>query len=293
MRAIDSDFSSQGSRCAATLYLPETEQPPVVVMAHGFAAERTFRLPAFAERFASQGLAVLLFDYRNFGDSAGEPRNLVSPRRHLKDWAAAIEHARGLEPVDNSKIALWGTSLSGGHVLVAAAGNPDVSAVVSQVPFVDGAVVARNSPRQYVKEGARNGLRDLIRAALRMSPHYVPVVSEPGTFGLMNAPDSLPGYMALVPEDSDWENRAPARIALTLPFYRPIRYAIRIKCPVLVVTAEKDTLIPQSSMSKVAQRIRDCKLVRLPVKHFDVYTGDDFEQVVRLEGDFLAEHVGL
>jgi len=139
MKRIDADFVSKGLKCAAWLYLPEgAARPPVVVMAHGFAAERSFGLPAFAERFAEKGLAVLLFDYRNFGDSEGEPRNLVSPKRHLEDWRAAIAHARSLEAVDGTRLGLWGTSFSGGHVLVSAARDKGVRAVVAQVPFVDG-----------------------------------------------------------------------------------------------------------------------------------------------------------
>jgi pimeloyl-ACP methyl ester carboxylesterase len=293
MRTIESDFRSHGTRCAATIYLPEGGPAPVVVMAHGFAAQRDFRLPAFAEKFVEKGLAVLLFDYRNFGESDGAPRNLVSPHRHLQDWAAAIGHARGLEQVDTTKMALWGTSFSGGHVLVTAARNPWVSAVVSQVPFVDGLAVAKSTPLKCATEGIVHGLRDMSRAVAQAPPHYVPVVTEPGTFGLMSTPDSLPGYMALVPAGSAWENRAPARIELTLPLYRPVRYATRIRCPVLIVCAEKDSLIGQASVVKTARRIRDCKLVRLPVGHFDVYVGEEFERVADLEGDFLRDRLGL
>ena len=65
-----SDFTSHGVRCSGDLYLPAgLEHPPVVVMAHGFASERCFRLPSYAERFAGAGMAVYLFDYRCFGKS--------------------------------------------------------------------------------------------------------------------------------------------------------------------------------------------------------------------------------
>ena len=86
----DIDFAWHGSRCAGWLYLPRAVvRPPLVIMAHGFGAERTFGLEPFAERFARAGLATFLFDYRCFGDSDGEPRNLISPRRQLEDWEAA------------------------------------------------------------------------------------------------------------------------------------------------------------------------------------------------------------
>jgi alpha-beta hydrolase superfamily lysophospholipase len=52
-------------------------------MAHGFATERTFGLQPFVERFIGAGWAVLTFDYRGFGESEGEPRLLVSPKKHI------------------------------------------------------------------------------------------------------------------------------------------------------------------------------------------------------------------
>ena len=107
-------------------------------MAHGFAGQKDFGLQPYAEHFAAKGMAVFLFDYRNFGGSEGEPRNLVNPWRHLADWKAALSHVRTLNSVDGSRIALWGTSFSGGHVMVTAARQVGIKAVVAQVPFVDG-----------------------------------------------------------------------------------------------------------------------------------------------------------
>jgi pimeloyl-ACP methyl ester carboxylesterase len=290
MKRIDADFSSRGARCAAWLYLPDPAgRPPVVVMAHGLAAERSFRLPAFAERFAGRGLAVLLFDYRNFGDSEGEPRNWISPARHLEDWAAAIRHARGLREVDAGRIALWGSSFSGGHVLVAAARDQNIAAVVSQVPFVDGIAVARGFDWKFTVTGLGHGLSDLGRILTWREPHYVPVVADPGTFALMNTPESKPGYLALVPEGSSWKNQAPARIILTLPLYRPLRAAPRLHCPVLLIGAEKDSLIPIRAVEKLAGRIKQVRLEKVAAGHFDVYAGDMFEKVVKLEADFLVE----
>ena len=110
----ESTFLSHGIRCQGTFLLPHSESPqPVVVMAHGLAAERNFRLPAYAERFAAAGLAVFYFDYRNFGDSHGNPRNLVSPFRHVQDWLAAIEHVRTLPAINANRIGLWGSSFGG------------------------------------------------------------------------------------------------------------------------------------------------------------------------------------
>src|SRR5439155_8789479 len=106
----------------AWLYTPAGEGPyPVVVMAHGLGGQRRFRLDVHAERFAEAGLAALVFDYRHFGDSEGEPRQLVSIRGQLADWRAAIDFARGHHELDGGRLAIWGTSLAGGHVQVIAA----------------------------------------------------------------------------------------------------------------------------------------------------------------------------
>ncbi len=289
---IESDFSSRGTRCSGWLYLPEgVSEPPVVVMAHGFAAEKTFRLPAYAEVFADRGLAVFLFDYRNFGGSDGEPRNLVSPRRHLQDWRAAVSHVRSLPNVRTGKIALWGSSFSGGHVAVVAAGDPGITAIVSQVPFVDGLAALDSLVAAHTLKGLLAGFRDLGRILTFRSPYRVPVVEDPDRFGIMNRPDSKPGYLAIVPEESSWKNECPARILLAVPFYRPVSFASRVKCPALVLLAEKDTLIPTAAVERFAAGMPRAEVVRVPLGHFDVYRGDAFEETAEREADFLERHL--
>lgn len=291
MKRVESDFVSGGLRCAGWLYLPDgVKKPPVVVMAHGFAAERSFGLTAFAERFCEGGFAVFLFDYRNFGGSEGEPRNLVSVKMQLEDWRSALNHVRGLKEVDGERVALWGTSFSGGHVLVIAAQDQRVSAVVAQVPFVDGLATASSLGFKFVLRALAHGLRDVL-ASLAGRVHYVPVVSDPDEFAVMNTPGSKEGYLALVPEGSTWQNRCPARILLSIPFYRPVRYASKIKCPVLIIYAEKDTLIPPEAVRKTAGKIGDVKVIQLDAGHFDVYVKPLFEKVVEAELEFLHEKI--
>jgi pimeloyl-ACP methyl ester carboxylesterase len=293
MKRLDRNFQSHGLKCAGWLFLPEgAGKPPVVIMAHGIAAERTFRLPAFAEKFTARGLACFVFDYRNFGDSEGEPRNLVSPARHLEDWRRAIAHVRGIREINPDRIALWGSSFGGGHVLAIASEIPGLSAVVAQVPFVDGAVMLRYAPRSFIVQATLKGLRDLARALTFRKPYCVPVVAEPGEFALMSTPESKPGYLALVPPGSKWKNEAPARILLTLPRYRPALHADKITCPALIVIAQKDSLIPAREIEKAAARIPKVKIVKLPVNHFAVYIGEPFEQVSEIEGNFLKECLG-
>src|SRR5438874_7879452 len=135
---LDVAFPSAGDDCRGWLFVPDAENPPLVILGHGLGATREYGLEPFARRFADAGIAALAFTYRHFGDSGGQPRQLLDIERQLSDWAAALAYARGLDGIDTDRIALWGTSFAGGHVLVAAARDGDVAAVVSQCPFTDG-----------------------------------------------------------------------------------------------------------------------------------------------------------
>src|SRR5436190_2131382 len=77
MARTDVTFRSGDDTCAGWLYRPEGEGPyPIMLLAHGFSGVREARLWAYAERFCAAVLAALVFDYRHFGASGGEPRQL-------------------------------------------------------------------------------------------------------------------------------------------------------------------------------------------------------------------------
>lgn len=286
------EFTSQKTRCRGDLYYPASiDSPPVVIMAHGFGAERSFRLPAFAERFVRKGLAVLVFDYRGFGDSDGHPRNLVDPGRHLADWKSAIEYVRTLDKVDTKKIGLWGSSFSGGHVIVTASRDPDISAIVAQVPFVDSISSIRKQGLWYLLRATPHAVLDVTRMLTFRAPHHIKLVGKSDEFAVMNTPESYPGYMSMVPEDTDWQNQCPARVLLTFSTYRPVTHAGKVKCPALIMMGEQDSLIDADVVEQTAKAMPDCKLVRYPFGHFDIYTGDAFENAVSEQAAFFGEHL--
>jgi len=140
----DVRFTSGEDRISAWLYRPTGSGPaPLLVMAHGLGAVRTMRLDTYAERFSAAGYACLVFDYRNFGDSEGQPRQLLDIGMQLADWAAAVDYARTLPGIDHSRIGLWGTSFGGGHVIATAARLPGIATAVAQCPFTDGVASLR------------------------------------------------------------------------------------------------------------------------------------------------------
>jgi dienelactone hydrolase len=292
MRRDDIAFDSAGERCAAWLYTPEGEAPhPVVVLAHGFGGVRAARLGAFAERFAKAGLAALVFDYRHFGDSGGTPRQLLDVRRQLDDWRAAVAFARGLEGIDPDRVALWGTSFSGGHVAVIAAEDDRVAAAVSQGAFLDGIWALRAAGPRNIARLTAAGLRDELARLRGRGPHMLPVVGPPGGTAAMNHPDDEPGYRALFPADVVFRNEVAARIGLRVGLYRPIRNAGRIACPWLVCVADGDLVTPPQPALKAAGRAPQGEVRRYDAGHFDIYVGDTFERVVADQVAFLERHL--
>jgi alpha-beta hydrolase superfamily lysophospholipase len=290
---IDADFLSKGKKCGGWLYLPDMKaKPPVVIMAHGFAAERTFRLPAFAEKFAEKGMAVFLFDFRNIGSSEGEPRNLVNFSRQIQDWEAAIAHVRSLLQIDSSRIALWGSSFSGGEVIKMAARDTKIIAIIAQVPHVDPWSSSSIMGLRFAIRLLLASMRDISRIITFRKPYCIPVVGDPGNIAVMNTPEAKRGYLSMIPESSTWKNETPARSILSPMLSRPpIMSAKQVKCPALIVMAEQDSIISPKALEKTASKMERATLARFPVGHFGVYTGQTFEEVVNIEVDFLAKHL--
>lgn len=286
-----SSFLSQGHTCAGSLLRPAGAQNcPVIIMAHGFAAIRQARLPAFAERFVSAGYAVYLFDYRHFGDSEGEPRHLVSPRRQQQDWRAAIAHVQQLAGIDVNNIVLWGTSFSGGHVLHLAAQGLPVRAVISQVPHVDGLKTLGLIPFRQILRLTMAGLRDVLGQMIG-HPYYSPVVGHPGDLAAMSSPEAFAGYLAMLPDDANWENRVAARIFLGVSLYSPGRHAEHIQVPTLVIAGRHDTVTPANAARQVAARIPQGEFRMLESNHFEPYFGSVFMQNIAIQLEFLQRHV--
>ena len=182
------------------------------------------------------------------------PRQLISPRRHVEDYHAAVTWARGRKDINSDKIALWGSSFSGGHAIVAAAQDPKIAAISVQVPFVCGIassipIVIQNGPGYFFK-AVSSAIRDFWRAATAQEPYLVQIYGAPDEFAILNTHDSKTGYESLIPPGLDVENATPARIFLTLAFYRPTSVAGRVKCPALIIAGENDSLIPIEAVKR-------------------------------------------
>jgi fermentation-respiration switch protein FrsA (DUF1100 family) len=296
----DVTFPSHGETCAAWHLVGEGDAfagdvgRPCVVMAHGVGGTRDSALLPFAEAFAEAGLDVLLFDYRCFGDSTGEPRQVGWPERHRQDYRAAVEFARGLGGVDPDQIALWGTSWAGGHVVYVAADDPGIAAVISQTPDLDGIQILREVVRHADwRQLARviwACLRDLAEAARGRPPHLIPVVGPPGTVGVLTTPDAEPGYRKIA--GPTWRNEISARALIAECGNRPIARIDAVRCPILVQIADRDTMTPPAQARAAAWRAKGRVEVReYPCLHFDIYLDEWRERAIADQLHFLRRHL--
>src|SRR5947208_14512098 len=273
---LDVAFPSDGDHCRAWLFMPDAVRPPLVILGHGLGATRELGLEPYARRFADAGIAALVFTYRHFGDSDGQPRQLLDIERQLGDWAAALAYARSLDAIDGERIALWGTSFAGGHVLVAAARDGDVAAVVSQCPFTDGLAATRAASPRSLARAMVPALRDELARLRNKPPVLVPLVGPHGSAALMTSPDSEPGYRALIPPGAPFENGVAARFINRVARYRPGRSARNVQAPILFCICDTDAVAPPETALRYAATAPHAEVKRYPIGHFDIYRGAPF-----------------
>lgn len=293
MTRSDVTFPSGDGTCAGWLYEPAgaATPGPVVVLAHGLGGVKEMRLDAFAERFCAAGYRCLVFDYRHFGASSGEPRQLLDIGRQLEDWRSAVAHARTLAGADPERVVLWGTSFGGGHVLRTASRDPRVAAVIAQCPFTDGLASSLAIPPATSAKVTALAVRDLLGARRGRAPLMVPTYGPPGSTALMTSPDSAAGVEALVPAGLDVRSDVAARFALDIVRYFPGRDARRIAVPVHFAVCADDAVAPTRATLRHAAKAPRGEVRMQPGGHFDIYVGDDFEHNVAQQLAFLAAHV--
>lgn len=296
-RRTDVEFDSDGVTLRGWHFRAEGDEDkaPVIVMAHGYGAVKEMWLDRYADTFAKAGFHVLVYDNRNLGASDGQPRGEINPWQQVDDYRNAITFAETLPGVDADRIGIWGTSYSGGHVLVVAAQDRRVKAVSSQVPAVDGDANFRLLVRSDFIDGTRAAFVADRQARARGEGPAMIDITNPDPM----APSALP-----TPDSWEWFNgthelRAPSyvnqctlRSVERFSEYQPGAYLRLISpTPLLICVAENDVLTPTHLAIEGFEQAREPKkLVILPGGHFDAYV-DGFETSSSVQLDFFKQHL--
>lgn len=289
---------ADGTAIHTWVYAPAAPAPagghPAIVMAHGIGGIKAAGLAPFAEAFAAAGYLCLVFDYRHWGESGGEPREMLSIGAQLEDYRSVLGHARARDDVDADRVFVWGTSFAGMHVVELAASEPYLAGAITQCPLVDGLAGLTNVPPARGLRLMRQAVLDRLGAARGQQPRYLPLIVGEDEFGVIATEDALLGLARLQPTDgTPWPNRITARSLLDVTFSRPVRRAGRARCPLLMVVAQDDTMAPTGPALRVAARAPRGELYRSRGGHYDVYAGGlDHDDVVTVELAFLDRHSG-
>jgi len=278
-------------------HLPEnsTGRVPTIVMAHGFSAVKEMYLDRFAEAFANAGLASIVFDNRNFGASDGEPRQEIDPWWQVRDYRDAITYAETLESVDPERIGIWGSSYSGGHVLVVGAIDRRVKCVVSQVPLISGHANARRLIRADYIAGLRTMFDGDRRARMQgKPPAMLPVVSEdPAGPAALPTPDSWTWFTETGRTRApSWRNEVTLRSVEMFMEYEPGGYVGFISpTPLMMVVALGDHLtVADLALAAYERALAPKRLVALPGGHFDAYVAG-FADASQAATDWFVQHL--
>jgi len=295
----DVEFPSEGVTCRGWWTLPDAARdtgaarPPVVVLAHGFSAVKEMALDRFADAFAEAGFASLVFDYRGLGASDGEPRQDLDPPRQIEDYRNAISWVRARREIDPARVGVWGTSYSGAHVLMVAALDRRVKAVVAQVPAIDG---WETFTRMAGAEGRDAMVAMLIDERERIyagsPPQTMPVVAPAGGAAALPGEESWQWFASWGSRAPTWRNEITLRSLEHLLEYSPLRWIDRIApTPLLLIAAEHDFIPIELTREAFTRAGEPKELVVLPTGHFAPYQDPHFATASRLAVDWFRRHL--
>lgn len=239
-------FQSEGVTLEAQLYMPGGSGPhPIVVMAGGWCYVKELVQPRYARVFQEAGIGALIFDYRGFGTSAGEPRQHADPVGQVQDYRNAISFVETLPSVDQDRIAVWGISYSGGHSLIVGALDSRARVAISIVPVIDGLETMR---RAHGTMGFRRLSQAVLESRRRLFAtgeyDYMKHSSTTPADELCTwpFPGSPPLFQMLKDTEAPtYENRNTVASAELLMEYSVLPYLPRlVDTPTLLVLADND-----------------------------------------------------
>ncbi len=284
----DVSITSQGLGLAAWYYVPKGMKPeekrPAIVMAHGFSAVKEMYLDNFASKFAAAGFVVVVFDYRFFGGSAGEPRGQLLWPEQVMDYRNAITWASLQSEVDPQRIGVWGTSYSGGHVMYLAAYDKRIKAVVAQVPVTDVWATYMGKWPADQQAGFLGWLaKNRADRVATGTINEIPVAAPEGKPSVWPLQEWYESFMDLSRNAPSWRNAIVVESLDTHMTYEPIAPIARISpTPLLMVIASDDVITPTAEEKQAFERAGEPKkLVVVPGRHFDAYHGPKHEAFVQ------------
>jgi fermentation-respiration switch protein FrsA (DUF1100 family) len=257
---------------------------------------RHFLLPDFATAFNEAGYAVLLYDNRNWGDSDGLPRQESNPSLQQTDYYDAFNYAATLDCVDKTKIVYWGSSLSGGNVIYAAAVDKRIKAAIIQCPAVSG-----ETRSLAFKDRIPGVLEERRQITTGSTVPTIPLIAEDResaypfkTTAMFPTQDAYDILVRQKDCGSRWENMVTTQTQLHMLTFEGQAMIHRISpTPLLFVVPGNDVLVSTASQMYAFENARKPKQLHYleGCGHFDLYVGDHFRKNIKGQLEFLEKYV--
>lgn len=274
---------------ALTVRSPEgSTKAPAIILCHGFCGIQDILLPAFAEAFANAGYVAVTFDYRGFGASEGERGRLV-PAMQIDDILAVIQWVKALPEVDSARMGLWGTSFGGCHVLGAAANNPDIKCVVSQLAFADGEEIVTGKMSADEKQAFIATLNKMAEKKQATGKEMFVAITR-----VLNDEESKAFFEHNKVLHPAMDIKIPFLTVRETLQYKPQDNAARVDCPVLVVVAGADTVNPPEQGIALYDAVASTQKalhVEPGAKHYDMYAGPHFDNIIAHQINWFNERL--
>lgn len=271
MKTEKVEFYSGPNRVRALWHTPEVEGPfRAIVQGPGWLGLKDAKdYGRYHEGFTEAGFGVLSIDYRGFGDSEGEA-GIVNPTHQLEDLINAVTYLTTRDDVIAGAIGAFATGgTGGGNVVLLAAHDERVRAVVSQFPVADGADWLRRMRNEWDWVEYKQMLEeDRRRRVLTGESRMIHPRNE---------------IMVQTPErtKSDFKSDVDKKIQMSVPTsmvdpllrYRPIDGARGLTTPLMVVTVEDDATTPTDHAEAIYAAAVGPKrlLVQRNTSHYTAY----------------------
>lgn len=136
---------------AGHLFIPKNldrnKKNPAIIVGHPMGAVKEQSADVYAANMAERGFITLAVDLSFWGESEGEPRNVVAPDIYAEDFSAAVDFLGTRSFVDRNRIGIIGVCGSGSFVISAAKIDPRMKAVAT-VSMYDMGAASRNALNQ-------------------------------------------------------------------------------------------------------------------------------------------------
>ncbi|MGH8865903.1 MAG: alpha/beta hydrolase [Burkholderiales bacterium] len=140
-----------GLKVAGNLFVPKNldrrRPAAAIVVGHPMGAVKEQSANLYATKMAEQGFVTLSIDLPFWGESEGEPRQVVSPDLYAEAFSAAVDYLGSQPLVDRNRIGAIGICGSGSFVISAAKIDPRMKAIAT-VSMYDMGAVSRNALRK-------------------------------------------------------------------------------------------------------------------------------------------------